>query len=305
MGTNGEPSPVREYVHLRSRYFDQKVSIEGRVSLASLHNNASTVSAGSNSGNRRVRSASPTIVRSSFATREAENTPRLNRSYSCDLDTISTMSMGDLRRELRNRIERVAELERIISYVDTQCPDIEAAVNAAVSEERASFEEKSERVLQILRAKDTEIENLNHQIYMMNTEIESLRQIVDAPRPPDASSLPSDWSLSADRLSLLGQREQLASVLAENTRLKERVAGLESIRPTSQPDNSGRDNVSALLREVQALREKTADQAEQLDVLVGEVATLRKASEQDHILQDRLRAECETLRNERSRSQTQ
>jgi hypothetical protein len=155
--------------------------------------------------------------------------------------------------QLEAKNDRIQALEDLVGQVQSTNPNFENILRAKLDEQKKSFEEKSSKILAILRKKDMKIEELKNEVERNHKTIEGYRH----------------------------QQEKLESKLQQSTH----TLGHEADVARSKANSSVL--LSASERELAALREKSADQSDQIQVLLTELSkfkTNHKDSDQQLLL---------------------
>lgn len=217
-----------------------------------------------------------------------QNVPVKFYLHSRDLSTRTrsparsrTSSQGDTIAEyedqLRKRDEKISLLEQQVELLEQNYPDVREIVKINVEKERLVFEEKSEKVLKILRRKDELISMLQEQLQSSS----GLKAGGDESSYASASEFGEGVAggggiaiEAPSRFELEQMRERLAAEQRTSADLKDQLkAAQESIGALKA------ENPSSMAQELKGLREKTLDQAEQIAVLLAETAKLRADAE--------------------------
>ena len=167
----------------------------------------------------------------------------------------SSSILNELHAQNVLKEKRIKELEESLGGISRKHPELDEVVQSVRDEERSKYEERSRRVLALFREKDEEIERLK---LLADQQEQSLRAYREG-----SQSAPRPAAPPIQRL------------IDENSRLNEQLVA------------RGKE-----LRELQAAKEKAADQAAQLEALVAELHGCR---EKLRGCQDELRRKNEQL----------
>lgn len=185
--------PSNYYVQIKSSFFDQKIPVD--ITMAQIE--------------RRSRSSSPAHRTSSTAhDREQQGT-----------------IVRELTLQLASKDEKLKQLEDIVGNLQSKNPNFQNILDFHLDEQRKSFDEKSAKILAILRKKDDKIEELSDQVAKQNEAIEAYRHqaksAVSQARPlePDSgrqkspsrthTSMTNERELHALREKTMDQNDQI------------------------------------------------------------------------------------------------
>jgi hypothetical protein len=291
---------VEDLIYIKSDYFDQKV----KSVLYLMGTDVETVGRG--------RSESPAgLRRSGSATRMSSASPSGRRSGSSPSGGAPKETMAELRAMVHSKDEQIKLMESTIGELEGKFPSLQAVIKNRVEQERCTFEEKSAKVLQILRRKDAIIQELEGDLKDKDEEVRSLKIAgVNASSASQSQAAPSSSSSSsvsaaafrdgsggmmsaaplgdkdnAYMFNLLDKErvEHKETVAAFERILKEERAGheeqLDRLRDKLKREEAANDThrSGSPSRELRGLREMRAEQAEQIEVLVSEVSRLQTA----------------------------
>lgn len=108
---------IEDYLHIKSTYFDQKVPLEFFLSASLLPS--------------MFRSASPPVRRNELSSTSNQK---------------PTSTLHELQAQVNQKDRRIADLEAQVAGLESKYPDLQAMIRLKLEEERASFEEKSQKV---------------------------------------------------------------------------------------------------------------------------------------------------------------
>jgi len=273
---------VEEFIHLKSRYFEQNVSttffldtgsksaLEGRPPIAD-------------------RSSSPSMHMRDM------NAPG-SGAPGAMLD-----SFAEVQSQLQAKNEKIAYLEGVIAKLQAPYPDMQNIINGRVEREREDFEKKSEKALKILQAKDEIIASLRAKLAAQEVVVSSMQPIKPTLETAYTLSSPGSGAGSSKLdnslfIKAAAQKERIQSLEAalqearsifrdeQHTHGVVKSALVEEQGKLKRLEHSSAEEVSALKKEVSHFKERLADQAEQIKVLVHEVSKVR--TERDHDVSD-------------------
>ena len=190
---------------------------------------------------RASRSLSPTVNRGQQVTlrpyTSSSSSPSIGRSKT----------RVELEQQVSDQAKTISSLENVVTQLESNHPSVTELVRNKINQEKVLFEGQSEKVLKILQKKDETIVKLQQ-------EIEALQAVSQYDRPGHL------------------QQQLDAEVRAHSNTKLELKKALESIRPSAVAATA---TITANSKEVDHLREKTTDQAEQIKVLIAELSKLR------------------------------
>ena len=277
-------------IQIKSSYFEQKVDVS-----FFLHSRDAGTS----------RSISPST--------RGSTVKGTNSSY----ETIT-----ELQSQLRIKDNKIAQMEEIIGQLESKYPSMQEIIKSRVNRERDIFEEKSEKVLKILRRKDETIEQLQAQLIEKNKIIENEREInnntITSQRKDYWSGKLIDQDVTRENSRIIDLEQSYESLKwqlqeeqgshdALKSQLKESHETIEKLKDTIEQLKSKHKTVvtDTQLQELRGLRERTMDQSEQIDVLIAEVATLREHAHDNKVASEALavaQAEVNRLQRELNHS---
>ncbi len=272
-----------DYLHIKAPYFEQKVNV-----TFFLHSRDSATSRSpSPSGRGRP---SDTSVRGSTEVSEA---------------------IVELKHQLEMKNEKIKLMEVSINQLEAKYPSMQEIVRSRVEQERQLFEEKSAKVLKILKSKDEKISLLQEELVKLTHALENANNQSSAIAHSKYDSELRDNRERTDRrqdniesLSVKLSDEQQAHQHCRD-QLRQSQYLIDSLRQeVKQYENSSGRNVLSeqQYQELVGLREQVCDKTEQIDVLVGELKKYKQNQQADntpYIAQmeiDRLRDELSKLR---------
>ncbi|RYH28969.1 hypothetical protein EON65_10165, partial [archaeon] len=268
-GDQSRNKPLDDYLMLKSSFFDHKVPIETYVN-----------------SHPRISSRSPS--------------PLSRRKDVIGGSDQAGVIIEELQMQINSKDKRIKEMEETIGKLERKYPDLQDIIAARVQAERASFEEKSEKILAILKRKDEHILELEEKVHEQEGLIGSYRQtyinrneVSSTPAPLSSStSYPSGDKLLADnnRLSMDLQKAKDRAAKAE-----EELKLLQAEHSSSRSDDTLSSKLQQQARELISMREKVVDQAEQIEVLLSE---LSKHKDEDREVTAKMQ-ELEYLRREK------
>jgi hypothetical protein len=207
-------------IQIKSSYFEQKVDVS-----FFLHSRDTGT----------ARSLSPSA-------RGSTNVKGTNNSY----ETIT-----ELQSQLRMKDNKISQMEEIIGQLESKYPSMQEIIKSRINRERDIFEEKSEKVLKILRRKDETIEQLQAQLIEKNKTIENEREIN---ANTNVSQRRDYWSGK-----LIDQ-----DVNRENSRIIDLEQSYESLKWQLQEEQGSHDNLKVQLKESQETIENLRETIENL-----------------------------------------
>ena len=176
-------------------------------------------------------------------------------------DVGTTNSIRSKTTELEKEISLQAKTIRLqqsqISLLESNHPPLIELVNNKVEQEMLQFEAKSEKVLRILEKKDQTIKQLQYDIEQMKKSRQSITSAVSSLDHPNSLQ----QKLDAEMQSHAHTKAQLKKTLD---------AAKSSTLSSSSSSSSSPDS-----KEFADLRERTVDQAEQIQVLIAELSKVR------------------------------
>jgi hypothetical protein len=264
-------------IHIKSSYFEQKVDV-----TFFLHSRDSVTTASTS------RSLSPN-VRSSRG-----NKDRITGNVVYD-------PLSELQSQIYIKDNKIKELEGIIGQLESKYPSMQEIIRSRLEQERSVFEEKSEKVLKILRRKDETIGLLQEELQQQTNNAENRRKessIKDQEKVDSEGKSHDYWS--GNKVENPSSESQISSLKQTIEDLKRRLQNEEFIHDNCKNDlrktqealeeyiseaqiKAKKDvNASSTVnigdhhhQELKGLREKTLDQAEQIEVLVAEISKMR------------------------------
>ena len=280
-------------IHIKSAYFEQNVDVS-----FFLHSRDSGTSIS------RSRSASP-LRPTAGSTSSVAAAGGVN-------------SLAELQSQVYARDTRISQLESIISQLESKYPSLKEIVRNRVEQERLIFEEKSEKALDLLQRKDETIGYLQTRLSDSSSAIAKLRQqkALDASIRVATSVDTESFGALKDRIAgLEGRENELLTKIKEEEqargdgqrKLERALLELDEARSTiavlEERQIVGGSVVQSSQQELRGLRERTIDQAEQIEVLVNEIGRLRAESQNSEAVQlaqeeiARLKSETRQLRD--------
>lgn len=271
-----------DYLHIKAPYFEQKVNV-----TFFLHSRDSATS----------RSPSP-----SGRGRPSDISVRRSTEVS--------EAIVDLKHQLEMKDEKIKLMEVSINQLEAKYPSMQEIVRSRVEQERQLFEEKSAKVLKILKGKDEKISLLQEELVKLTYALENANNQSSAIAHSKYDSELRDNRERIDRrqdniesLSVKLSDEQQAHQHCRD-QLRQSQYLIDSLRQeVKQYENSsGRSVLSEQqYQELVGLREQVCDKTEQIDVLVGELKKYKQNQQPDNtyiaqIEVDRLRDELSKLR---------
>ena len=152
-GTRGQ----EDCIIIKSSYFEQKVSL-----TFFLHNRDS-------SSLSRSRSYSP-LGKSEISQYTPDNVRKsVPAPSSHGNDLIET-----LNNVIKAKDVKITQLNETIGFLEAKYPNWQQIIKNRIDQERNTFEEKSDKVLQILRRKDSVIADLQQQLEILSSEYQAL-----------------------------------------------------------------------------------------------------------------------------------
>ena len=267
-------------IHIKSPYFEQMVNV---VFFLVEQTGASI---GALEGTHIQRSASPGAIRASTS---GEVHAHANKT---------TDTMVELQHQLDAKDQKIEHLQTIIKELESPYPDIREVIKNHVQQENDIFEEKSEKALRILQAKDTALSEARAKLQEQSEIIAQLQQMKNiggnaqyaggdkkAQQQKTISANPLDshdyakLTAQRDRITVLEQAlHECRSKLKEEqkARAQEKEHWQELQIKVKHLEHESKVNHSAQEKEVKGLRERTMDQLEQIEVLVSEISNLRE-----------------------------
>lgn len=261
-------------IHIKSSYFEQKVDV-----TFFLHSRDSATIASTS------RSLSPTM--------------RSNRDNNLNSGIISYDPLSELQSQLYVKDNKIKELEGIIGQLESKYPSMQEIIRSRLEQERSVFEEKSEKVLKILRRKDETIGLLQEELQQQTNNAELRRKessIKDQEKVNSEGKSHDYWSGSKveqpsseseiaslkqtiEDLKRRLQNEELIHNSCKNElrKTQEALEDLSEVQLKTRKDTntSSTVHIGDHHQELKGLREKTLDQAEQIEVLVAEISKMR------------------------------
>jgi chromosome segregation ATPase len=281
-----------DFIQIKSSYFNQKVPISFY-----LH---------SRGEGTRSRSVSPAVR---GRTQVHQSPTRNSREASSARETID-----ELRGQLQLKDNKIKVMEETIGELQAKYPSLQQVIKVPnttqstpcvptlklpyvqvsffplflsrqnrVEQERCTFEEKSAKILQILKRKDETISILQDQLERNTEKLEQNRERSDITLRNElaADGKAADYftgrsldamrklegELAASREECLEMRDLLESSESANTKLQAQLDEAEAA--LKRRKSHGVD------KELAALRDQRAEQSEQINVLVAEISRLR------------------------------
>lgn len=242
-GEQSRHQQLDDYLMLKSSFFDHKVPIETYVN-----------------SHPRSNSRSPSPLN------------RRKEGQRAVGDTIEEMQM-----QINMKDKRIREMEETLGKLERKYPDLQDLIAARVQAERASFEEKSEKVLAILKRKDEHIRELEEKVQEQEALIGSYRQTyisrkeagsTPGPLPSSATNPAADKAMADNkRLSMDLQKAKDRAAKAE-----EELKLLQAEQASIHTDDTLSSKLQLQARELMSMREKVVEQAEQMEVLLSELS---------------------------------
>eukprot|EP01031_Cornospumella_fuschlensis_P036572 gene36572-44365_t len=237
--------PMDDYLMLKSSFFDLKVPIETYINS---HPRSSS------------RSPSP-----------------LNRRK--DGQNEAGQIIGELQMQIHSKDKRIKDMEEILGKLERKYPDLQDIIAARVQAERASFEEKSEKILAILKRKDEHIRELEEKVQAQDGLIGSYRQTYINRKEADHTQgpAPSASTIAGDKLSAENRRlsQDLQKAMDRAAKAEEELKLLQAEQSSGRSEDTLSSKLQQQTRELLSMREKVDDQAEQIEVLLAELSKHR------------------------------
>jgi hypothetical protein len=197
--------------------------------------------------------------------------------------------------------------------------EVQVVVDAEMRRERAEFERKSKKVLEILAEKDKVIAGLEEQLRASANKLAqsemNAAEAADAVEVAEQSAKSAEEVIEQQRCAAEGRESELASQLAQRENeifeLNEKHATAaspaghrqdQSTLPPQQQQQQQQQHSQSSFAPARALREKVIEQEEQVEVLLAEVSRLRCAQSDAQLPQQqeaaRLQGEVRQLKGE-------
>lgn len=285
-----------DHIQVKSSYFEQKIPLTfflyskevTPIARSRSHSPAAREQQQHYQGREEDSNEIFTPASASGRARSTGSSSKRDTSRSEDL--IQKMNLI-----IRGKDERIQQLQETVGFLEAKYPNWQQIIHNRIEQERNSFEEKSEKVLRILRKKDEAILHLQQQLAAIREENRDLMAANSALKDQESASggrsrdywyvcfanyLSICFANSIFDCTILRTGKSASDSATESEALRalrrkledESLAHEETQRQLASATTASRSaaNVEAI-----GLREKVADQTEQIEVLLQEIASLR------------------------------